>query len=152
MLLVELLAAERIRVPLSARTKDAVLEELVELAASDHDASVRRGILAAVRERESVLSTGVGSGVAIPHGKTPIIDQLIVAAGVAPVPIEYDALDGKPVELFFLLIGPESASGAHVKTLSRISRLLRREPLRNALCGASSAEDFLAVVRSSEAV
>ena len=152
MLLVELLAVDRIRVPLSARTKDAVLEELVELAASNHDASVRRAILAAVRERETVLSTGVGSGVAIPHGKTPIIDQLIVAAGVASVPIEYDALDGKPVELFFLLIGPESASGAHVKTLSRISRLLRREPLRNALRGATSAEGFLDIVRSSEAV
>ena len=152
MLLVELLSADRIRVPLEARSKDAVLEELVELAARDHDASVRRGILAAVRERESVLSTGIGSGVAIPHGKTPIVDQLIVAAGVAGTPIEFDALDGKPVELFFLLIGPESASGAHVKTLSRISRLLRREPLRTALRGAKTADEFLGIVRSSEVV
>lgn len=152
MLLAELLTAERIRVPLSARTKDAVLEELVELAARDHDASVRRAILSAVRERESVLSTGIGSGVAIPHGKTPVIDQLIVAAGIAGTPVEFDALDGKPVELFFLLIGPESASGAHVKTLSRISRLLRREPLRTALRAAKSADEFLGIVRSSEAV
>ncbi len=152
MLLVELLSADRIRVPLSARSKDAVLEELVELAAGDHDAKVRSAILAAVRERESVLSTGIGSGVAIPHGKTPVIDQLIVAAGIAGTPVEFDALDGKPVELFFLLIGPESASGAHVKTLSRISRLLRREPLRTALRGAKSAEEFLGIVRSSEAV
>lgn len=152
MILVELLAEDRIRVPLSARTKDAVLEELVELAARDHDAAVRRAILASVRERESVLSTGVGSGVAIPHGKTPLVDQLIVAAGVTATPIEFDALDGKPVELFFLLIGPESASGAHVKTLSRISRLLRREPLRNALRAAGSADEFLGIVRSSEAV
>lgn len=152
MLLAELLTAERIRVPLGARTKDAVLEELVELAARDHDASVRRAILSAVRERESVLSTGIGSGVAIPHGKTPVIDQLIVAAGIAGTPVEFDALDGKPVELFFLLIGPESASGAHVKTLSRISRLLRREPLRTALRAAKSADEFLGIVRSSEAV
>ena len=152
MLLVELLSADRIRVPLGARTKDAVLEELVELAAKDHDAKVRGAILSAVRERESVLSTGIGSGVAIPHGKTPVIDQLIVAAGIAGTPIEFDALDGKPVELFFLLIGPESASGAHVKTLSRISRLLRREPLRTALRGARSAEEFLGIVRSSEVV
>ena len=152
MLLVELLSADRIRVPLSARTKDDVLQELVDLAARDHDAKVRSAILAAVRERESVLSTGIGSGVAIPHGKTPVIDQLIVAAGIAGTPIEFDALDGKPVELFFLLIGPESASGAHVKTLSRISRLLRREPLRTALRGARSAEEFLGIVRSSEVV
>ena len=152
MLLVELLSADRIRVPLTARTKDAVLEELVELAAKDHDAKVRSAILAAVRERESVLSTGIGSGVAIPHGKTPVIDQLIVTAGIAGTPIEFDALDGKPVELFFLLIGPESASGAHVTTLSRISRLLRRESLRTALRGAKSAEEFLGIVRSSEVV
>ena len=152
MLLAELLSADRIRVPLSARTKDAVLEELVELAARDHEAGVRAAILAAVRERESVLSTGIGSGVAIPHGKTPVVDQLIVAAGIAGAPVEFDALDGQPVELFFLLIGPESASGAHVKTLSRISRLLRREPLRTALRGAKSAEEFLGIVRSSEAV
>lgn len=152
MLLVELLSADRIRVPLRARTKDAVLEELVELAAHDREPSVRRAILAAVRERESVLSTGIGSGVAIPHGKTPIVDQLIVAAGIAAVPVEFDALDGQPVQLFFLLIGPESASGAHVKTLSRISRLLRREPLRTSLRAAKSADEFLGIVRSSEAV
>ena len=152
MLLVELLSADRIRVPLGARTKDDVLEELVGLAARDQDAKVRSAILAAVRERELVLSTGIGSGVAIPHGKTPVIDQLIVAAGIAQAPIEFDALDGKPVELFFLLIGPESASGAHVKTLSRISRLLRRESLRSALMGARSAEEFLGIVRSSEVV
>jgi len=151
-LLVELLSADRIRVPLSARTKDDVLQELVDLAARDHDAKVRSAILAAVREREGVLSTGIGSGVAIPHGKTPVIDQLIVTAGVAGTPIEFDALDGKPVELFFLLIGPESASGAHVKTLSRISRLLRRESLRTALRGAKSAEEFLGIVKSSEVV
>ena len=152
MLLVELLSADRIRVPLSARTKDAVLEELVELASRGHDAKVRSAILAAVRERESVLSTGIGGGVAIPHGKTPVIDQLIVAAGITSTPVEFDALDGHPVELFFLLIGPESASGAHVKTLSRISRLLRREPLRAALRAAKSAEEFLGIVRSSEVV
>lgn len=151
MLLAELLSADRIRVPLGARTKDAVLEELVELAARGLGADVRRAILAAVREREGVLSTGIGSGVAIPHGKTPVIDQLIVAAGIAGTPVEFDALDGKPVELFFLLIGPESASGAHVKTLSRISRLLRREPLRTALRGAKSAEEFLGIVSASEA-
>ena len=152
MLLVELLSADRIRVPLSARTKDAVLEELVELASKGHDAKVRSAILAAVRERESVLSTGIGGGVAIPHGKTPVVDQLIVAAGIASTPVEFDALDGHPVELFFLLIGRESASGAHVKTLSRISRLLRREPLRTALRAAKSAEEFLGIVRSSEVV
>jgi mannitol/fructose-specific phosphotransferase system IIA component (Ntr-type) len=98
-----------------------------------------------------VLSTGIGGGVAIPHGKTPTVDQLVLAAGVSRTPIDFDALDGKPVQLFFLLVGPESAAGAHVKALSRISRLLRRESLRAGLLAAESAEEFLRVVRASEA-
>jgi mannitol/fructose-specific phosphotransferase system IIA component (Ntr-type) len=148
--LADILDVRRVKVPLSSRTKEDVLRELVELATSDHGPKVVDAILGAVRERESLLSTGIGSGVAIPHGTTPHIDRLIMAAGVARNPIDFDALDGKPVELFFLLVGPESASGAHVKALSRLSRLLRREGLRRDLRAAASGETFLSVVRSSE--
>ncbi|HXY31878.1 MAG TPA: PTS sugar transporter subunit IIA [Gemmatimonadaceae bacterium] len=150
MLLSELLSVDRVKVPLGSRTKSDVLRELVGLVAADRGRADAEPILASVNEREQVLSTGIGSGVAIPHGKTPHIDQLTVAAGVAPDPIDFDALDGKPVRLFFLLVGPESASGAHVKALSRISRLLRREQLRLDLMAAPTPEAFLQVVRSSE--
>ena len=151
MLLSELLSAERVKVPLDSRTKSDVLQELVELVTSGRNSADTGAILSSVREREMVLSTGVGGGVAIPHGKTPHIDQLVLAAGVAPEPIDFDALDGKPVRLFFLLLGPESASGAHVKALSRISRMLRRESLRTDLLAARSPEDFLRMIRDSEA-
>lgn len=151
MLLSELLSAERVKVPLGSRTKSDVLQELVELVTRGRNDCEAEPILSSVRDRELVLSTGVGGGVAIPHGKTAHIDQLVLAAGVAPEPIDFDALDGKPVQLFFLLVGPESASGAHVKTLSRISRLLRRESLRTELLAARSPEDFLRTVRESEA-
>jgi PTS system fructose-specific IIA component len=151
-LLSELLKEDRIRVPLGSRTKDDLLRELVELATPQCDPAGVEAILASVREREQLLSTGIGAGVAIPHGKTPVIDQLIMAAGVTAQPVDFDALDGQPVELFFLLIGPESASGAHIKVLSRISRLLRREQLRNRLREAKSGNEFLDVVRASEAV
>lgn len=150
MQLADILDARRVKVPLSSRTKEDVLRELVELAAGERGPDVVESILGTVREREQLLSTGIGSGVAIPHGKTPHIDQLVMAAGLARAPIDFDALDGKPVELLFLLIGPESASGAHVKALSRISRLLRREGLRRDLCDASTAAAFLQVVRASE--
>jgi mannitol/fructose-specific phosphotransferase system IIA component (Ntr-type) len=149
-LLSELLTADRVKVPLGSRTKDDLLHELVELATPGHGQATFEAILSAVREREQVLSTGIGSGVAIPHGKTPVVDQLVMAAGVTAEPVDFDALDGRPVELFFLLIGPESASGAHVKVLSRISRLLRRERLRSELLAARSAEEFLQVIRASE--
>ena len=151
MLLSELLTADRVKVPLGSRTKNDVLRELVDLVANERNAIDAEPILAAVRERELVLSTGIGAGIAIPHGKTPHVDQLMVAAGVAREPVDFDALDGQPVRLFFLLVGPESAAGAHVKVLSRISRLLRRDQLRRDLMTASSAEAFLSIVRSSEA-
>ena len=151
MLLSELLSADRVKVPLGSRTKTDVLRELVDLVANDRTALEAAPILAAVRERELVLSTGIGAGIAIPHGKTPHVDQLVVAAGVAREPIDFDALDGQPVRLFFLLVGPESASGAHVKVLSRISRLLRRDQLRRELMTVSSVSSFLELVRSSEA-
>ena len=151
MLLSELLSADRVKIPLGSRTKDDLLRELVELALPDTDPASRDAVLGAVRERERELSTGIGAGVAIPHGKTTCVDQLVMAAGVAPVPVEFDALDGQPVQLFFLLVGPESASGAHVKALARISRLLRRESLRNDLRAARTPGEFLDVVRASEA-
>ena len=152
MLLTELLTAERVRVPLSSRSKDEVLRELVELATRGLRPEDVDAALAAVREREQLLSTGIGAGVAIPHGKTTVMDQLVMAAGVAQEGIEFDALDGQPVQLFFLVLGPESAAGAHVKVLSRLSRLLRREQLRQDLRRVRSEQDFLRIVRSSEAV
>ena len=151
MLLSELLTADRVKVPLVSRTKGDVLRELVGLVAGGREAIDPEPILAAVRERELVLSTGIGAGIAIPHGKTPVVAQLFMAAGVAREAIDFDALDGDPVRLFFLLVGPESASGAHVRVLSRISRLLRRDPLRHDLLRAPAAAAFLEVVRKSEA-
>jgi mannitol/fructose-specific phosphotransferase system IIA component (Ntr-type) len=150
-LLSELLSADRVKVPLGSRTKSDVLRELVELVTRGRNGQDAESILSSVRDREMVLSTGIGGGVAIPHGKTPSVDQLVLVAGVSPQPIDFDALDGKPVQLFFLLVGPESASGAHVKALSRISRLLRREQLRADLMAAKSPEEFLRIVRASEA-
>ena len=151
MLLSELLAADRVRVPLRSQTKDDLLRELVELATVGREGVAVDAILESVRQREQVLSTGIGGGIAIPHGKTSQIDQLVMAAGVCGSPVEFDALDGQPVELLFLLVGPESAAGAHVKALSRISRLLRRDALRDGLRAVRTGDEFLQLIRESEA-
>jgi mannitol/fructose-specific phosphotransferase system IIA component (Ntr-type) len=103
-LLSELLTTARVKVPLGSRTKGEVLRELVELVAADNAESDLEAILAAVREREGVLSTGIGGGIAIPHGKTPQVTRLTLVAGVAREGIDFDALDGQPVQLFFLLL------------------------------------------------
>lgn len=148
MLLTDLLSPDRVKIPLVGSTKDDLLRELV--GALGTDASLSEAVLDAVRQREAVLSTGIGNGVAIPHGKTPGANRLLLAAGVAPQGAEFEALDGKPVQLFFLLVGPESAAGDHVKALSRISRLVQRDSFRRRLVQASSAQDFYAILTEAE--
>lgn len=149
-LLTELLKPERIKIPLASSSKDELLEELVGVIDADIPLDDRDDVLRAVREREEVLSTGIGNGVAIPHGKAASVPALALAAGVAPEGVDFDALDGKPVKLFFMLVGPDSAAGDHVKALSRISRLLRRDSFRIRLVEASTAEEFYSILLEAE--
>lgn len=151
MILTELLTVDRIRIPLEGRTKDELLRELVAVVAGDIAEDDRDEVLRAVQEREAVLSTGIGHGVAIPHGKSSALEELRMAAGRAVRPLDFDALDGEPVSLFFLLVGPESAAGPHIKALSRISRLVRRDDVRDRLIAARTAEEFLAALEEGEA-
>ena len=152
MLLTDLLKPDRIKIPLTAGSKDELLRELVDVVAAAAGLQDREAVLNAVREREEVLSTGIGNGVAIPHGKSSGVPALALAAGVARDGVDFEALDGRPVTLFFLLVGPESAAGQHVKALSRISRLLRREAFRNRLVHAATPEEFYAIVEEAEAL
>lgn len=140
MRLSELLTPDRIRVPLRAQSKEGVLRELVELLTGGDGGGAE--VLQAILERERQFPTGIGYGVAVPHGKTPALAGLLMVAGTTSAPVPYETLDGEPVRLFFLLAGPESQAGAHVKALSRISRLVRREPVRARLLQARTAEEF----------
>lgn len=138
------------KVPLEATTKDEVLRELVDVLAQDGCVADREAVLRVVREREAVLSTGVGHGVALPHGKSDACPGLSIAAGVTTEPVDFDALDQEPVRLIFLLVSPESAAGAHIKMLSRISHLVRRPAVRDRLIQAADDEAFLRVLREVE--
>jgi mannitol/fructose-specific phosphotransferase system IIA component (Ntr-type) len=129
-------------VPLLARDKEGVLRELVELLLDGDGVQQRDDVLGAILERERQFPTGIGYGVAVPHGKTPALATLGVVAGTSPAPVPYETIDGEPVRLFFLLAGPEALAGQHVKALSRISRLVRREPVRQRLLLARTAEEF----------
>lgn len=149
LLLTELLTPDRIRVPLAAADKPGVLRELTSLLAERADRDPAP-LLAAVLEREAVLSTGIGHGIAIPHAKTPGVAGLSLVCGSTPTGIAFDALDGEPVRLFFLLIGPESAAGEHVKALSRIARLVRRQSVRDELLAAASPAEFHRVMVEAE--
>jgi mannitol/fructose-specific phosphotransferase system IIA component (Ntr-type) len=148
-LLSQLLTPQRIRVPLLAADKQSALRALVAAAAEGNDAGVD-DLFAAIEEREAVLSTGVGHGVAIPHGRSGQVGSLLVSAGVVPAPIEYGSLDGLPVRLLFLLVGPESEAGLHVKALSRITRLVRQPLVRERLLGTRNGDEFHRVLRDAE--
>jgi nitrogen PTS system EIIA component len=148
----DLLAPERVRVPLRSQSKDEVLRELVQLAIPSADSTAVARTVAAVLDREALLSTGIGSGVAIPHGRTDQVDTLVVAAGVASTAIDFASLDGQPVSLFFLLLAPEHVAGAHVRALGRISRVVRHESVRDRLTQAETSADFLQRLVGAEAL
>lgn len=142
-MLSDLLIPERVKVPLASQSKHDVLRELVELAMPAAGAAARETIVGVVLEREKLLSTGIGSGIAIPHGRTTQVGAVVLAAGRTAHPLDFDSLDGKPVSVFFLLLGPPNAAGAHVRALGRISRLLRHEVVRDQLTRAATADAFL---------
>lgn len=150
MLLSDLLTPDRIRIPLAATSKDGLLVELVDLITATAPTAAASDLLHAIREREEVLSTGIGNGVAIPHGRVEGVEDLVLVAGVTRQPVDFDALDGRPVQLLFLLIGPEAAAGRHVKVLSRISRLLRKQSMRDRLGAAASPAQFHAILTEAE--
>jgi fructose PTS system EIIBC or EIIC component len=151
LLLTDLLTLERIKIPLQGSTKDDVLRELVQVITKADQVDDPDEVLRAVREREAVLSTGIGNGVAIPHGKSALVPDLVMAAGRTAGPVEFDSLDGQPVRLLFMLIGPESAAGPHIKALSRISRLIRKDSVRDLLINAATPEEFYRGLMEAEA-
>ena len=149
--LIDLLDSERVRVPLASTSKEQLLREMVDLLMGAEGRDRADEVLRAVRERETVLSTGIGGGVAIPHAKTDAVSSLRIAAGRMAQEVDYDALDGQPVRLCFLLVGPESDAGGHVKALSRIARVVRSESVRDRLAAAADEAEFLRVLDEAEA-
>jgi PTS system nitrogen regulatory IIA component len=143
MTLSSLLTEERIKVPLDSLDKPGILREMCFLLATAAGSLDRLDdIHRVVVERESVLSTGVGSGIALPHGKCRGVDRLEIVAGTTREPVDFEAVDGNPVQLVVMMVGPPSAAGYHVKTLGHISRTLRDAELRAELSGAEDAARF----------
>jgi len=146
------LTEDRIKVPLDALDKPGILREMCFLLATaagslDHLDEIHRVVL----EREALLSTGVGSGIALPHGKCAGLERLEIVAGTTREPVDFESVDGEPVRLVVMMVGPPSAAGYHVKTLGHISRALRDEQLRANLTGADDAHHFRQLILESGA-
>lgn len=146
----DLLTPETVRVGLHGTDKVAVIEAMVDLLA-DHPAvedlaEVRRVVL----EREDVMSTGVGKGLALPHGKTSAVTGNVAALALLSEAVDFSAIDDRPVRLVFLLVGTPEAKSQHVKILSRISRLMNRDEVRKRMLGARTDQELYQVVLEGE--
>jgi fructose-specific phosphotransferase system IIA component len=131
---------------MKASTKDEAIEELVALAASSNMIKEEAMLLQDVKEREELVTTGVGYGVAFPHAKTRSAKGIVIAFGHSKKGIEFDAMDHKPVHLFFLIAAPEDAIGAHLNVMARLSYLMKSEDNRKKLLEANSPGDVLQLI------
>jgi PTS system nitrogen regulatory IIA component len=151
MILSQLLNPESVSVQLQATTKKEAIVELVELLEKAHAVPSAGEILGGVLKREAMMTTGIGNGIAIPHGKARVVDHLVAACGVSRAGIDFEAVDHQPATLFILLVSPENVGGSHVKVLANISRLLKEDKVRDALRSAETPQAFLQQLRDAEA-
>ena len=136
---------------LKATTKEGVIRELVDSLAKAEGIKNKEELVKVLLNREALGSTGIGQGVGIPHGKTNSVKQLVAAFGICHRGVNFDALDGEPVYIFFLLVAPEDSAGPHLKGLARISRLLKDKFFRESLKALTDEKAILRLIREEDA-
>ncbi|MBX3250085.1 MAG: PTS sugar transporter subunit IIA [Myxococcales bacterium] len=135
------------RLSREAEDKPSVLREISRLFAADDPSLPEDEVYRVLMARESLASTGVGSGVAIPHGRVAGLDQIRAALLVHGEGVPFDAVDGERVQVFVAILAPEDKPSQHLRVLAEVSRLLRRREVRERLVSAESIADILDVVR-----
>jgi fructose-specific phosphotransferase system IIA component len=130
--------------------KEEALEELVHLICKAYRIKDQEEILRAVKLREDKQSTGIGSGIAVPHAKTPAVDKLYIAFGISREGIDFDSIDGGKAHIFFMLVSPKDVSGPHIKALAGISRLIKHEEFSRALAECRDENHFFELVTEAE--
>jgi len=151
MQVIELLSPQTVRVGLAGADKRAVIEAMIDLLAGNPSVKDLDEVQRVVLEREDIMSTGVGKGLALPHGKTSAVEGNVAALALTETPVDFEAIDGKAVRLVFLLVGTPEAKSAHVKILSRISRLMNRDEVRKRMLAAKTDEELYRAVQEGEA-
>jgi PTS system nitrogen regulatory IIA component len=146
MKLSDLLDIKNITVAMKARNKSLAIEELADLIVESNHSIKKDDLIRILLERERLGSTGIGDGVAIPHGKVPGIIEPIISFGKSEAGLDFDSIDGQPVYLFFLLVAPENSANIHLKALARIARILKNQSLRKQLMDAKTREEIYKVI------
>ena len=150
MRLTEILKRQDIKIPLKAKTKNEAIAELVQVLADNNEITDAKKVLDAVLEREATRTTGIGNGLAIPHGKCTGTKDLVMAIGKPETPIDFQAIDGRPVTIIWMLSSPPDKTGPHIHALARISRLMTIDKFRAALLAAKSADEAYDIIVQQE--
>jgi nitrogen PTS system EIIA component len=143
----DILAKESIIPELKGRNKKQVLEELIDALLNHKPHLDRDRLMAVLLERERLGSTGIGDGIAIPHGKLRDLDQLALSFGRSTQGVDFESMDGKPVHLFFLLVAPENCAGIHLRALAKIARLLKNGAVRKKLGSVQHGEEVYSIIQ-----
>jgi fructose PTS system EIIBC or EIIC component len=147
----DILTEDLVVTHLEGKSKRDVIDAMVDIVARSPKVLDVEKVRTAIFEREKIMSTGVGNGFAIPHGKTDAVADIVAAFAVTAEPIDYESLDEKPVRLVFLLVGKDNLVGPHIKLLSRISRLMNKEEFRSRLLLVPTSREILELFRQEEA-
>lgn len=140
-----------VRVHLKGKSKDEIINEMIAIVNHSNKITDIEKVREAIFEREKIMSTGVGNGFAIPHGKSDAVLDIVAAFAITEEPIDYESLDEQPVHLIFLLVGKDSMVGPHIKLLSRISRLMNKEDFRKKLLDAKTSKEVIEIFKNEEA-
>ena len=136
---------------LKAKDKKGVLEELVEALVTREPSINKKALVKVLLEREQLGSTGIGDGVAIPHGKFPGITHPIISFGRSRKGLDFESMDGEPVFLFFLLVAPENSASIHLKALAKIAKILKNSAFRKVLMEAPSKKElYRTIIQNDE--
>ncbi len=146
----DILKPENIISEFQSREKEGLINELIDLFKGDKRIRDIETVRKAVLDREKIMSTGVGKGFAIPHGKTNGVNEIVAGFGKTSQPMDFNALDGKPVNLVFLLVGKENLVGPHIKLLSRISRMMNKDEFRENLAKAKTSDEIFDIFCNEE--
>ena len=146
MSLLKYLTLETVTSDLKGTTKQEVIEELLDILVETGKVKDRATTLEAVMNRENKMSTGMEYGIAIPHGKTDAVEELVACVGISKKPVDFNSLDGKPCRIFIMTISPSHRTGPHIQFLSEISQLLRSEAKRKKLLEATDPRTILQIL------
>lgn len=150
MKITDILSLETIEIFYPASSKSQMLDELVEIASKSGMLNDKSIALKDVLEREEIMSTGVGKGIALPHAKSKSVDGSVAALALLKNPIDFDSLDGEPVNIVFMLLGPENNVGLHLRLLSKVSRLMNNDSFRLHLLECKQKDDVIKLFNSME--